>query len=163
MSVDVVWDAGEGDAVDDVVADGDEAVGDIRIVGIKTTSSTASPTPAATTTYTPQQQHQHHHAHDRQPMARSQEIIWTASMLTCVQRPMSPLWRVSRPASHVRHVLDVPRPAELSRQSSKATRHHLAHCKPQSKSGFMRKRLPEPITCEGGMKGSLFLMKPVPL
>ena len=37
LSVDVLGDGGLSDAVDDVVADGDEADGDIRISGIKTT------------------------------------------------------------------------------------------------------------------------------
>ena len=37
VSVDVLGDGGVYDAVDDVVADGDEADGDIRISGIKTT------------------------------------------------------------------------------------------------------------------------------
>ena len=37
VSVDVLGDGGLSDAVDDVVADGDEADGDIRISGIKTT------------------------------------------------------------------------------------------------------------------------------
>ena len=37
VSVDVLRDGGVYDAVDDVVADGDEADGDIRISGIKTT------------------------------------------------------------------------------------------------------------------------------
>ena len=37
VSVDVLGDGGVCDAVDDVVADGDEADGDIRISGIKTT------------------------------------------------------------------------------------------------------------------------------
>ena len=40
------------DAVEVVVGDGDEADGDIRIIGLKTTSYTASFTPAATTTCT---------------------------------------------------------------------------------------------------------------
>ena len=37
LSVDVLGDGGVYDAVDDVVADGDEADGDIRISGIRTT------------------------------------------------------------------------------------------------------------------------------
>ena len=37
VSVDVLGDGGVYDAVDDVGADGDEADGDIRISGIKTT------------------------------------------------------------------------------------------------------------------------------
>ena len=49
LRVHFVRDARANDAVDAVVGDGDEADGKIRIIGIKTTSDTASFTPAATT------------------------------------------------------------------------------------------------------------------
>ena len=52
VSVDVFGDGGVYDAMDDVVADGDEADGDIRISGIKTTCAKASDRPAATRTAT---------------------------------------------------------------------------------------------------------------
>ena len=48
ICVHFVRDAGVNDAVDAVVGDGDGADGDIRSIGIKTTSYTASFTPAAT-------------------------------------------------------------------------------------------------------------------
>ena len=50
MSVYIVGDAGVDDAANDVVGDGDEADGSIRIIGVQTASCTASSAAAAATT-----------------------------------------------------------------------------------------------------------------
>ena len=52
MEVTDAGDAGVDDAVDDLVGDGAEAGGEIRTIGINSTSGTASSTPAATTSFT---------------------------------------------------------------------------------------------------------------